>query len=188
MSTTTKLRYDEYEAMIERGEFPADDPRRFELIEGDLVEMTASNPAHEWTIDVLAEWSVENLPRRSAWVRVQQSVAIPAIESVPIPDLSWVRRGDFRSQRPQASDILLIVEVSETTLSYDRNAKAHIYARAGLADYWIVNLKGECFEVLRDPTPSGYETRTLVYPGETIRPIKYPDLEFPVSLIFPESS
>ena len=186
MSTSVKIGYDEYEAMIARGDFAADDPRRFELIEGELIEMTAPNPPHERAIDVLNEWSIETLPKRAAWVRVQQSIGIPALDSLPLPDLTWVRRDDFGKRRPQPSDVFLIVEVSATSLSSDRNAKARFYARAGLADYWIVNLKGECFEVLREPGTRGYASKTVLYPGEEIGPLAFPDLAVPVSPIFPE--
>ncbi len=80
----------------------------------------------------------------------------------------------------------LLVEVANTSLSFDRNTKARLYAVAGIADYWIINLPGRCFEVLRDPGPDGYATKLVSTPGDVIRPLAFPDLAFPVSLIFPE--
>ena len=80
-----------------------------------------------------------------------------------------------------------MVEVSDSRLSYDRNTKARLYASAGLADYWIANINGRSFEVLRDPGPNGYATKLVFYPGDVIQPLAFPDIAFPVSLIFPES-
>lgn len=186
MSTATRISYDEFEAMIERGEFPPDDPTRYELIEGEILPMVAPNPPHEDSLDILQGWSSRNLPHERVRVRVQQSIGLPGIDSIPQPDLTWVREQSYRKRRPQPEEIFLIVEVSFTTLSYDRNRKARLYARAGLADYWIINLQSDCVEVLRDPSPRGYASKTVYYTGDVIHPLAFPDLEFPVALLFPE--
>ncbi len=186
MSTAVRTSYDEFEAMIARGDFAVDDPRRYELIDGEIIEMPPPDPRHEEAIDRLARWSFANLPMADVRARIQGTIGLPDQESVPFPDVSWLRELDYSSRRPGPADVLLVMEVSNFSLSYDRNAKARLYAAAGIADYWIVNIQGRCFEVLRDPEPDGYATRLLIYPGEIIRPLALPDLAFPVSLIFPE--
>ncbi len=186
MSTVARISYDEFEAMIERGEFPPDDPTRYELIEGEILPMVAPNPPHDESINSLMYWSIGQLSRDLALVRVQQGIGIPRQESAPMPDLAWVRNRSYKARRPYPEDIFLVVEVSFTTLSYDRNRKARLYARAGLADYWIINLQSDCVEVLRDPGPQGYASKSVYYTGDVIHPLAFPDLEFPVALLFPE--
>ena len=188
MSTVARVSYDAFEAMIARGEFPPDDPTRYELIEGEILAMVAANPPHDESINTLMYWSIASLPMEQARVRVQQGIGIPSLESIPLPDLTWVRNRDYKIRRPFPEDVFLIVEVSYSTLSYDSNRKARLYAGAGLADYWIVNLQTDCVEVLRDPGPRGYATKTVFYPGDVIHPLAFPDLAFPVSLFFPEDA
>lgn len=186
MSTGVRVGYDEFEAMIARGEFDPSDPTRYELIEGEILPMVAPNPPHDEAIDVLARWSIENVPRDLVRVRVNGSVGLRPVDSLPLPDLSWLRERSYARKRPAPEDVFLIIEVSHTSLSKDRGQKGRMYARAGIADNWIVNLRGECIEIYREPGPKGYKSRTLAFPGEVIHPRAFPDLAFPVSLIFPE--
>jgi Uma2 family endonuclease len=185
MSTSVKVTVEQFDEMSERGEFD-DDPRRFELINGEVREMPAPNPPHEEADERLTRWSFQNLSEVGVRVRTQSSIGLPELDSVPVPDLIWLMNRDYSSRRPLASEVLLVIEVSDSTLSYDRNTKAKLYAAAGLADYWIVNIRGRCFEVLRDPGSSRYKSKTIFYPGEEIPPLALPNLAFPVSLIFPE--
>lgn len=186
MSTTVRLTIDQFDAMVRRGDLDADD-RRFELIEGELREMTAPNPPHEDALELLTEWSYRNLPPGVVRIRVQDSVGLPALDSVPLPDLVWGRhRADYSVRRAGPADVLLIVEVSESTLSYDRNQKARLYAAAGIADYWIANIPGRCFEVRRDPEGSAYRSIQTFRPGQEVRSLAFPDLVLPVALIFPD--
>lgn len=181
-----RITCDEFDAMIARGEFAVDDPRRYELIEGQIVEMPPPNPPHEFAVDRINKWSGRFLPYEGVVVRIQGTIGLPEVDNVLLPDVTWLLDRDDSARRPVPSDILLVIEISDSSLSYDRNTKARLYAAAGLADYWIVNIPGKCFEVLRDPGPAGYATKLVFYPGEAIRPLAFPDLAFPVSLIFPE--
>ena len=186
MSTAVRFTIEQFDEMIRRGDF---DERRVELIEGELREMVAANPPHEGALVLLTEWSYDNVAREAVRIRVQDSVGIPALDSVPLPDLAWVRRrADYAIRRAEPSDVLLIVEVSDSSLSDDRNWKARLYAEAGLADYWIANIPGRCFEVRRDPEGSAYRTVQTFRPGEVVHPLAFPDLALPVGLIFPDAS
>lgn len=186
VSTAVRISYAEYEAMIARGDFAVDDPNRYELIDGEIVPMPPPDPRHDEAIDRLALWSFENVPLDVVRVRVQGTIGLPEMDSVPFPDLSWLRKQDYSERRPGPAEIHLLIEVANTTLSFDRNTKARLYAGSGIADYWIINLSGRCIEVLRDPDPAGYATKLVFTPGDVIRPLALPDLSFPVSLIFPE--
>ena len=188
MSTVARVSYDEFEAMIARGEFPPDDPTRYELIEGEILPMPPPDPIHEELLDRFNRWSFASVPLDRVRVRIQGTIGIPDLDGIPFPDATWLLEADYSHRRPVPAEVFLVVEVANFSLSYDRNAKARLYADAGLADCWIANIRGQCFEVLRDPGPDGYASKTVYYPGDVIRPIAFPDLAFPVSLFFPEDA
>ncbi len=94
--------------------------------------------------------------------------------------------GITRKERPLAEDVLLVIEVSDTTLSTDRGKKAKIYASAGIADYWIVNIPKRQLEIRRDPQGDAYRTVQTLRPGEEARPLAFPDVALAVSRLFSE--
>jgi Uma2 family endonuclease len=185
MSTVTRVSYDEFEAMIARGELD-DEPRRQELLDGEIITMVVASPPHDETLDRFAEWSFANLPQDRVRIRMGGGVGLRVVDSLPIPDMTWLRKQDYSRSRPGPADVCLVVEVSFSSLSKDRNKKGRIYARAGLLEYWIVNLRGECIEVYREPGPTGFASRTLFFAGEHVRPLAFPELALPVSLILSE--
>src|SRR4051812_49393314 len=150
MSATVRTTYDEFDAMIRRGDF-ADSEDRFELLFGEVVVMPLPDPPHESVVDELAEWSFTSLPAGAARVRVQDTLGIPTLDSVTLPDIAWMRRHDYSQQRPLAEDVLLVIEVADTTIYKDRGTKAKFYTQAGIADYWIANIPRRCLEIRRDP-------------------------------------
>jgi Uma2 family endonuclease len=95
----------------------------------------------------------------------------------PYPDVVGARpRQDrYRTERPTAADILLLMEVSDATLRYDLTQKAPMYARAGVAEVWVVDLLHDKLLVHRDPGPDGYRTVTTLGPGDTVAPASFPD-------------
>lgn len=126
MKTSVKFTYDQYEEMIRLGLFNPPEEHRVELLFGKIVPvygrspMTPPNPPHDYAIDRLNDWSFEVLPRGAVWVRVQGSVGVPGLASVPQPDLAWLAREEYFDRRPMSENILLIVEVSDATLGKDR--------------------------------------------------------------------
>ncbi len=185
MSTTVRITIEQFAEMIQRGDFDAN-ARRIELIDGEIREMPVPNPPHEDKLRLMTEWSYDNIPRREVQIRGQSSIGLPALDSVPVPDLTWIRQADYSARRPLPQEVLLVVEVSDSTLSYDRNQKARLYAAAGIADYWIANIPGRCFEVRRDPEGATRRSVQTYRPGQDVRPLTFPDLALPVSLIFPD--
>jgi Uma2 family endonuclease len=123
MSTGTRITIEQYNEMIERGLFVPKEDHHVELIEGEIVAMSPIGEVHEDIVDELIEWSVLNAPRDRVRVRGQNPIGLPALVSVPEPDLAWVRRRTYRKVHPQAADVFLIVEVSETSLPFDRGRK-----------------------------------------------------------------
>lgn len=146
----------EYEELVNSGVFDEDD--NCELLEGWLVPKMTKNPLHDGTVDLLQGILNETVPR--GWhVRGQNALTTP--DSVPEPDLAVVRgrRGDYRRRHPTANDTALVIEVSHTTVRADRE-KAAIYARAGIPEYWLVNLVDWQVERLTQPSPAGHYQQT----------------------------
>jgi Uma2 family endonuclease len=185
MSATLRLSIAEYDRLIEQAVLDTGRQRRIELIQGEVREMHAIGPPHEVAVDQLNEWSLDHVPRRKVWVRIQNSIGLPELESVPEPDVAWVARRDYRRRRPTGADVLLLMEVADSSLDYDRLVKGELYAAAGIKDYWIVNLVDSCVEVYRQPRRGRYVKTESFAGDQQVRPLAFPRLALPVSLLFP---
>lgn len=140
---------DEYHQMIQNGILTEDDP--VELLEGWIIQKMPRNPPHDGTLAVTNKRLGHRLP--TGWhARVQMAVTLPGSE--PEPDLAVVRgqEEDYFARHPGPVDVTLVVEVADSSLLRDRTEKERIYARAGIAVYWIVNLVDSRVEVYTDPT------------------------------------
>ncbi len=157
----------EYERMGQFGIFSEDD--RVELVNGEIVEMSPIGERHAACVDVLNEVVKERLGR-SVIVRVQNPIQLDDF-SEPQPDISILKRRDdfYRSSHPKPEDVLLVIEVSDTTLEYDRRVKVPLYARAGIAEAWVVNLAEERIEVYADPAEGAYRTAESRARGDEIQ-------------------
>jgi Uma2 family endonuclease len=171
MSTIARFSLAEYDRIVNSGAF---DQRHLELIRGEIREMAPIGPGHEEVVDLLLEWSIDNLPRKRVRLRIQESIGLADLESAPEPDIAWVVPKEYRRGRPTSEDVLLIIEVAESSLDYDRGDKAMLYAEAGVADYWIVNLADRAVEVHRDPRGSGYHSVIVFRDREEVRPLAFP--------------
>jgi Uma2 family endonuclease len=176
MSTVTHLTIAEYDQMIAAGAFDPRERNRVELVRGELLEMGPIGSEHEVIVDYLNEWSIRTLPRGRAWVRVQNSIGIPILDSAPEPDLAWVGRRDYRQGRPAAEDVLLVIEVSESTLRFDLGEKARLYAGAGIADYWVVDITERSVIVHREPADGRYRDVRTYRGSEEIHPLRVPEV------------
>lgn len=92
---------------------------------------------------------------------------------------------DLRKLRTEESRPLLVIEVSDSSLRFDRDQKAQLYAKGGIPEYWIVNLVNDVLEVFRDPKDGAYQTKLVLKPTETISPLSFSDLEIAVSDLIP---
>jgi Uma2 family endonuclease len=188
MSTVTHLTIAEYDRMISAGAFDPREQNRLELIYGELREMTPIGSEHEVIVDYLAEWSILSLPRGKVRVRVQNSIGIPILDSAPEPDLAWVVRRDYRRGRPTGEDVLLVIEVSESTLRFDLGTKAELYAAADISDYWVVDIAARAIVVHRDPAAGRYRDVRTYRESDDLRPLQVPEISLcPASLWHPES-
>ncbi len=183
MSTAARFSLAQYDLMVEAGAFDGRHRQRVEFVRGEIREMTPMSARHACAIERLNAWSFESTPRAAVAVRIQCPARIPELESAPEPDVLWARKRDYSSQHPEPGDILLVVEVAESSLDYDTGEKAQLYAEAGIADYWVVNLIDDCVEVFRDPQPEGYQTHVTLRGDQEIRPLAFPDAVFTPSLL-----
>jgi len=151
---------------------------RVELLDGEILEMTPIGSRHAACVDRLNQLFSDQV-RRRAIVRIQNPIRLSE-RSEPQPDLTLLRpRPDFYAQaHPGPGDVLLVVEVAETSADVDRDVKVPLYARAGILEVWLVDLAGECIEVSRTPTPQGYQEVRRVRRGDRLVPDAFPDLEF----------
>ena len=171
-----------YHQMDKAGIFGPED--RVELIEGQLVAMPTIAPRHALAVDALNEIFVLAVAGR-ARVRTQQSVLLNDMTE-PQPDLTLARLGwrGYPTNHPGPDDIFLLVEVSDSTLPFDRGVKRRLYARAGVAEYWIVDLTRNLVHVHRAPQDGAYtsiETRT---PADTLNVTAFPELRIEAASLF----
>jgi Uma2 family endonuclease len=147
-----RLSVDQYHSMIDHGILSEDDP--VELLGGWLTQKLTQKPAHPIVVDLFREAFVG--PVCGPWhVRTQAPVTLP--EGEPEPDLALVRgdRRDYLQVHPGPHDVLLVVEVADTSLARDRGLKKRLYAQAGIPVYWIVNLIARQIELYTDPVSTG---------------------------------
>lgn len=156
----------EYYRIAAAGVLREDD--RVELIEGEIIKMNPIGSRHAACVGRLTEL-LGDRARKVAMVWVQNPVEINDY-SEPVPDVTLLRRRDdfYAHAKPAPGDVLLIVEVSDSTINYDRKVKAPLYARAGVPEMWLVNLPEELVEVYTRPLNGAYQETRLVRRGETI--------------------
>jgi Uma2 family endonuclease len=127
-----------------------------------------------------------NVPHEQVRIRIQNSVGLPGLESVPQPDVVWAVQKSYRRRRPQAEDLFLVIEVADSSLRSDMGDKATLYAEAGVADYWVVDVFGRRVAVFREPQAGSYPPPTIIEHGGVISPLRFPAIELMVAELFPE--
>ncbi len=174
----------EYVRMSEAGVFAPD--ARLELIEGEIIEMAPIGSPHAGAVKILNRFFVR-LAGDLAIVSVQDPLII-GDRSVPQPDLALLRpRADsYSNSHPSAADVLLVVEVSDSTLRFDIETKIPLYARFGIAEAWVVDVQARVLRVFRDPGASGYRTSLVVSGGESVNALALPAVVVAVSALFPK--
>ena len=171
----------EYEKMIDAGILGEDE--HVELVAGRIVQMSPEGPLHAGTIDLCAD-VLRRLFGPGYTVRVQHPLAVGP-DAEPEPDLAIVSGGPREHLGGHPHDAVLVVEVAESSLDYDRGDKARLYARAGIPEYWIVNLRERVVEVHRAVREGRYTTVTAHGRDETIHPEAFPDIAVAIAGILP---
>jgi Uma2 family endonuclease len=183
-----RMTREEYIRLSDQGYFQ---DRRVELIDGEIVEMSAQKNPH--TVGVgLVQTALQQAFGANFWARNQATLDLSPV-SLPDPDVAVVA-GGIRTYTTMAipTSALLVVEVSETTLAFDQTRKASLYAAAGIQDYWILNLIDDQLEVYRNPQadPSqafgfAYASVVVLGPADHVTPLALPGARIPVVDLLP---
>jgi Uma2 family endonuclease len=176
--TRHRLDVDAYYKVAEAGILT--DPHRVELIDGEIIDMAAIGSPHAAVTNRLARLFARGLSDEVALVNAQSPLRLDAYNE-PEPDLMLLRPhpDGYRASHPGAADVFLLVEVSETSLAYDRNTKLSLYARFGVPEVWIVDLVGGAVEVYREPKEGAYGSRERLT-GGPLAPALVPGLAIDV--------
>lgn len=173
---------DQFQRMVRTGIIEED--ARVELIQGDIVDITPLSDPHVATVNWLNRFFSRNLPEE-AIVSVQGTINVNPL-NVLQPDLAILRfRDDFYAQetaRPEETH--LVIEVSGTSLRFDRHTKLPLYAAAGIAEYWIANLEAMELEIYREPEGDGYKSTRILKMADSASPLEFPELTVPVAEVF----
>lgn len=185
--TPTRRRFTvtEYYAMADAGILTRDD--RVELLDGDIISMPPIGDWHQASVDFYTN-ILPQLLQGQAIVRVQGPTRLSDV-SEPQPDVTLLRwRDDFyRSGHPSPEDVLLLIEVSDTSLDYNRGRKLSAYASAGIPEVWIVSREDRRIESYTEPSEGKYSGVRHAGPTNTITPQAFPDVALEVSQFFPKS-
>jgi Uma2 family endonuclease len=161
-TTTTlpihRLELETYNRMVASGALEGEP---VELLEGLLVEMSPQEVEHA----LIVEGLTRHFSRAEARLRVQLPLEVPP-DSVPEPDLALVAEKSTPRHHPRTA--LLAVEVAVSSRKVDRGVKAVLYARAGVPQYWVVNVPDRCVEVRTDPAPDGYRSCKVYKAGASV--------------------
>jgi len=191
MTLTRAKRFtiEEYHRLIDLGFLTEND--RVELIRGEIMQMAAKGTPHTNCCRNLVR-ELAALVAGRAELQCQDPIVLPS-NSEPEPDFAILRkRGDnYRFALPNADDVLLVIEIADSTLKYDQEVKVSLYAEAGISDYWIFNLVKNHLEAYSNPYQElqgnfGYSMKRIVLPNQAIALPCFPDLSLDLSNVFPE--
>ena len=177
-----RLTVDDYRRMSEAGIFHEND--RVELIDGEIIKMAPTGSLHAGTVDQLTRLFILTFGQ-NAIIRVQNPIVLDDY-SEPEPDLALLtpREDFYKSSHPIVRDLLLVVEIADSSLAYDREVKLPLYARSHIPEVWIVDLENRCVRVFQDPAEEGFaRTRTLAHPY-LLTPLRLPACEIDLSALF----
>ena len=173
---------DEYLHMAQAGILTEDD--RVELLDGEIVEMTPIGRRHSGCVAALLRVLITGIGSR-ALVWSQGPIRLSG-HSLPEPDVTLLRPRpvSYSDADAEPRDVLLLIEVSDTSLRRDRVIKLPLYAGAGIPEYWIVDVQGRELEVHTRPSGSGYGSVRTFCRGQSLSPLAFPDLRVAVDEVF----
>jgi Uma2 family endonuclease len=172
-----------YEEAVKRGLFTTND--KIELIEGKIVQKMPQNTPHATAL-TLTQQALQSAFSSGHTLRIQLPLSADDL-SQPEPDLAVVvgPPRDYLAAHPTSDKTVLVVEISDSTLRFDQTGKAAMYARAGIGDYWIVNLPEQVLEVFRTPVGDAYTEMRRLTRGEIIAPLAASETRLAVADLLP---
>ncbi len=181
--TTRRFTVEEYHRMAEVGILGVDD--RVELLDGEIVQMSPIGSRHAASVARLTR-KLGDAARDRAIVWVQNPIRLTE-RSEPQPDVCLLQpRTDFYAEaHPSPGDVLLVVEVADTSVAFDRDVKLPLYARSGVPEVWIVDLAARRIHVHRDPLEDGYGTIAVLEPDSELSAVAFPGVKVRVGELLP---
>ena len=173
VQTHHRFSVQDYYRMAETGVLRPD--VRVELLDGKIIDMSPIGPFHGGLVKRLSR--IFNLKAQGRWLVSTQDPLRLDDHSEPEPDVMLLKPAadDYTSRHPQPEDVFLLIEVADSTLEYDREEKLPAYGRAGVTEFWIVNLQEATLEIYREPHFTGYGLKTVLHAGDQARPLAFPD-------------
>ncbi|MBC7797856.1 MAG: Uma2 family endonuclease, partial [Pyrinomonadaceae bacterium] len=182
-SRQRKISVIEYDAMFRAGVYDEND--KIELLNGVLIEKMSINPPHSIAVRRSNYTFLDKLQRKA--VVITQDVIVMNDESKPEPDLFLLNppfeKYDF--EQPKVEDVVLIMEISDTTLNFDRNIKGKIYAESGVMQYLILNVNSREIEDYREPGGENYRYKKTYSENESFNLVAFPEIEIKVADLLP---
>jgi Uma2 family endonuclease len=161
---------------------------RVELLDGQIIDMMPIGPFHAGTTNRLAK-SFVNLAGNRWHTGIQTPIRLGA-HAEPVPDLTLLKPApdDYTSRHPGPEEVFLLIEVADSTLTYDRAEKLPAYGRAGIPEVWIVNLPERSVEIYREPHYLGYSSKMVVREGEQACLRAFPDVAIDVKALLKQAT
>lgn len=184
MSTIATFTLSQFEHMIDCGAFAGPNAMRVELIRGVIQAMSPQGAEHAELVGYINAWSHGALASQRFKIRVQSSMEIPQSDTMPEPDVVWVVNKSYARRRPQPDDVLLLIEVADTSLEFDLGQKASLYCQAGICDYWVVDILNRRLHLLRAPGPDGYQDRRTATEIDRVTPLLVDSVSLDVGALF----
>ena len=156
---------------------------RTELINGEIIKMSPINRPHSYRVDILAEILISDL-RYKAYVGIQSPLYVNEY-SMPQPDIyiARFREDRYKNNHPSSEDTILTIEVADSSRRLDQKIKLKLYAKAGIPEYWIVNIPDEQLEIYKDPTGEEYASKEIIKKGGK-QTLKILDYDFDPAVLF----
>ncbi|WRH67894.1 MAG: Uma2 family endonuclease [Planktothrix sp. GU0601_MAG3] len=188
IATVKKFTIEDYHRLTELGFFKKED--KIELIRGEIIEMAAKGTSHS-VCETRLERELYKLIGERATLRGQQPIILSSY-SEPEPDRVIVknREDDYLKGHPHTEDILLLIEISDSSLDYDQTTKLSVYAENNITNYWIFNLVDFCLEYYSEPYQKlqgefGYLRKLIYLPSQSVTLPCFPDLTLDLTKVFP---
>lgn len=173
---------EEYYKMAEAGILTPES--KVELINGEIIRMSPSKSEHANAINLLVRELIIAIQKK-AMVSVQNPISVNE-HSEPEPDIAILRQKQgkgYRSHHPRPEDILLIIEVSDSSLNFDREVKMPLYAEAGIPEYWIINLQDQQVEIYKNLVRGQYSNRRILFAEDQLT-LEAFDWSLPITELF----
>lgn len=183
MSATLQLTVPEFDHMIECGAI-AILGRKIELVRGKLRQFVPTSPQQNGVLLYLNEWSQTVTSPDEILVAQQTGLNLSQQDSCLFPDLMWIAPGPYLDRHPNANEVELLIEVSQSSFSTDIDNKASLYAEAEIADYWLIDAEASCVHIFRNPKEGQYVDHSIAQKSDIVAPLAAPRAVLKLSKLF----